>query len=466
MSQIDFEPPAAIPGLEPPPEGSPTGDDEMRDGIFQAHPRHAEPTLGEKVVSTGPWLWVRVKDVGKKAADNGNDLRRFFGSFFSAVTGLGWTVLATAGLAWVIGASLGWAEAGIVAVVCLVAILLAALFTIGNTNVEVDLALSPRRVVVHQSALASFTMTNVSPRRQGSVRVRLEVGQSAAHFAAPGLEPGESYGESVTIPAEKRAVIPVGPVITYRQDPLGLVRREVAWTKVQELFIHPEIVPLPEIGTGLLRDLEGLSTQDVSNSDLAFHTLREYVPGDDRRFIHWRSSARLSSATGEDIFLIRQFLDTRKSHICVVSDLHRDHFSSEDEFEVSLSCAASIAARTIMDGMDLTVLCGDQVLVRPTSNFALDPYSRAAMGLRSLAGEFERVRAQAPDASTIAVVTGALTGFDDLQRGRTVVPDTVNMLVIRVAMGADIGLRQTSTFTELTVGCLADLPRAVMGGMS
>ena len=34
---------------------------------------------------------------------------------------------------------------------------------------------------------------------------------------------------------------------------------------------------------GVLRDIEGAVTQDLSSSDVAFHALRDYVPGDDRR---------------------------------------------------------------------------------------------------------------------------------------------------------------------------------------
>ena len=46
------------------------------------------------------------------------------------------------------------------------------------------------------------------------------------------------------------------------------------------------------------------STSDAApDGTITFHTLREYVPGDDLRFIHWRSSAKL------DTLLVRRNID-------------------------------------------------------------------------------------------------------------------------------------------------------------
>jgi len=390
---------------------------------------------------------------------------RFAVAVVKTVTGLGWTALCLGIAAWIVGVQFGWSEAGVVACFSLTMVVIGALFTIGRTNVAVELSLAPMRVIVGQSALASFDITNSSSRRQSSVRVRVPIGEAAAHFTAPALASGESFEDWVAIPTDQRGVVTVGPLITYREDPLGLIRREVSWTDRYQLYIHPAIAALDELGTGLLRDLEGRSTQDMSNSDLAFHTLRDYIPGDDQRYIHWKSSARLSSVSGEDEFMVRQFLDTRKTHVGLVSDLETTHFASDEEFELAMSCAASIAARTVMDGMDLTVLCGDQVVVRPTSNYALDPYSWAVRSERSLMGEFERVRDRAGDASMAVIVTGSPTPLDELLRGRTVLPYAIPMVVIRVAMGRKIALRDTGTFIELTVGRLDDLPKALRGGL-
>ncbi|MCL2784047.1 MAG: DUF58 domain-containing protein [Propionibacteriaceae bacterium] len=380
------------------------------------------------------------------------------------ITGLGWTMIITAILSWIIGARFGWVEGAILAVFLLAGVGIGALFTIGRSRLEVNLNLTPSRVFAANSAVASFEMKNVAGRRMSAARVRLPIGETSVWSTTPALGNEESFDDIVTIATAVRGVITVGPVMTYRSDPWGMVRREVAWTDTQELFVHPKIVALDELGNGLLRDLEGQSTLEVSNSDLAFHSLRDYVPGDDRRHIHWKSTARLSAMSGKDLFMVRQFLDTRKSHIAVISDLEASHYSSEEEFELSMSCAASVSVRTVMDDMDLTILCGDNTVVRPKSNYALDTYSRAEWGSRSLESEFERVVREAGDASFVVLVTGSKVGFEALQRGCSTLPYTARMLVICTSLGEKISMRSTSGFIALTVGSLEDLPRAISGG--
>ena len=164
--------------------------------------------------------------------------------------------------------------------------------------------------------------------------------------------------------------------------------------------------------------------------------------------------------------MVRQFLDTRKTHIALLSDVDATHFTDDEEFEVALSCAASIVTRTVMDDVDLTILCGKWVVEKPKSRYALDCYSRAKMGRYQLDREFDRVRQRASDASLVVVVTGALTRFEDLLRGRAMIPSTIHLLVVRVVQGEEIALRDTGTFIELTVGALDDLPRALRGGLS
>ena len=46
-----------------------------------------------------------------------------------------------------------------------------------------------------------------------------------------------------------------------------------------EVLVRPPMTPLDSLAGGLLRDLEGVTTDAITASDLAFHALREYVPG-------------------------------------------------------------------------------------------------------------------------------------------------------------------------------------------
>lgn len=381
-----------------------------------------------------------------------------------ALSGLGWTVLASAVVLAVCGANLGWRELSYLAAVLGIIMILAALFAIGRTQLEVGFDLAPARIVIGDASAVRVSVRNVSSLPLISIGVEFRVGESSALFTLPPLGSGGVFEDVVVVPGQQRGVIPIGPVTTQRGDPFGLVRREVVWTEQVELFVHPVTTPLESFGAGLLRDLEGRTTQDISMSDLAFHTLRDYVPGDDRRYIHWRSTAKFSGLGEGERFLVRQFLDTRRSHIAVITDVEESAYRSAEEFELALSVGASLAVRTLTDGMDLTVVCGRHTALSPAPYLALDTYSRAGFEPCSLAEATGRMRQVAPDASVAILVTGANRKIAEYQRAQAYLPREVATLIIEVVRGAEIGLRSAGGLTVVTIGMLSDLPRVLADG--
>ena len=119
----------------------------------------------------------------------------------------------------------------------------------------------------------------------------------------------------------------VGPVRTVRGDPLGLITRRQAWSDPDLLYIHPRIVRVSASNLGFLRDVEGGATQDFSSSDVSFHALRDYIAGDDRRSIHWRTTAHAGK------LMVRQFEEIRRAHLLIMLDLSEEAWESADEFE-------------------------------------------------------------------------------------------------------------------------------------
>ena len=381
----------------------------------------------------------------------------------AAVTPFGWTTLALAGFGWLLAALFGWGEAALLASVLLLGFAIACGFTIGRMNLGVRLEADPLRVTVGESSAARVSVTNLARTPVLPIGLEFPVGEALGRFTLPALGPGAGHDEVVIIPTQQRGVIELGPVVTQRGDPFGLVRREVTWTQRLELFVHPRRVPLDPLGAGLLRDLEGHTTNDTSMSDLAFHTLREYAPGDDRRYIHWRSSAKVSSASGSGTFLVKQFLDTRRSHIAVVVDADEANYADEAEFELAISVGASIAVRALADEMDLTIVAGEHAAARPHPALALDTFSRAGHGPWPLAPSVGRLNHLAPDASVAVLISGSKAGFGCFARARAHLAPEVHTFAITADAGAPIGLRQASGMAVLTVGDLNDLPRVLLG---
>jgi uncharacterized protein (DUF58 family) len=396
-----------------------------------------------------------VGDVRRRLAPVGTRLR----PVLAVVTPLGWTVLTAGLLGWFLASRLSWAELDVVAAACLVLFVLCSLLMIGRASLRVDVELEPQRVTAGESAAGRIGVTNLARLRLLPLALELPVGSGAARFDLPSLRSGATHEELFVVPTKSRGVIPVGPATTVRGDPLGLFRRSVAWTGVIDLYVHPKTVALETFGSGLLRDLEGVSTNDTSMTDLDFHTLRDYAPGDDRRYIHWRSSAKVSSAIPGSTFLVRQFLDTRRSHLTVIVDGQSDAYIDPDDFEVAVSAAASMAVRALRDEMPATVLAAQRVLHETTVSRTLDGLSSAELGtgttLPRLAGTGARI---ATDTSIAVIITGANATFPDLLRAASHFPLEVATLAIRVDPTKPAGMSSATTMVVLSLPRLSALP--------
>lgn len=375
----------------------------------------------------------------------------------ASITVVGRWALGSAVVAAAAGFWLGWVE--LLAVACvLAACLLAAIgFVLGRPAYRVSVDLASLRVVVGERASGALTVTGAGQRSTAPSRVELPVGAAVAAFAIPRLDPGVSREESFTIPTKRRAVLRLGPVRSVRRDPLELLRREVVWTEPEEIFVHPKTIRLDNASTGFVRDLEGLATRDLSNDDVSFHALREYVPGDDLRYVHWRSTARTNR------LMIRQFEETRRSQFVIIISTRSADYADDDEFELAISVAASLSRSAQVDGKEVTVYSTDARLVGPTPVSLLDEYSRIEPTTTGpdLGDRARVVAADSPAASVVALVCGSQVPPEMLRLASVRVPSIARCFALRVATGEQLQRKQVGDFQVISVPSLDELPRAV-----
>ncbi len=378
----------------------------------------------------------------------------------SALTPLGAVVLVVSLVAWAAGGILGWIELFLGASTGLLVLAVCAFFAVNRAQPLVELDPRQRRFTRGESTTVEVRVINQSGAPMMPVDLEVVVADSVESFALPAIGGNGVWRESFPVVGERRGIIQVGPATTVRGDPLGLLERRVKWTELSYLYVHPPTTPLPPLGSGLLRDLEGRATNELSMSDLAFHTLREYAPGDDRRYIHWRSSAKALSAGGS--LMVRQFQDTRRTQLLIVVDADKANYGDPEEFELAISAGASVAVAAVREELDVTVLVADQQVrrrgaLRITSQVVLDACSRAAWGRKPLPALIADGVRQARDLTWAFVVTGSRPDFPTLRRAASRVPRHVRTSVLRVVPGDSAAVAPGTSVSVLTMGQLSDL---------
>lgn len=397
-------------------------------------------------------------------------LRKGWRATTQAVTTLGWFVLALTVTCAVLGATSAWVEAWFIAIAGGLALLIALPFLLGNRAYHVGIEIDRQNVVAGGEVNVRLLISNHSARPVMPAVAELPVGPALREITIPFVGPGVSLELPITIPTPTRGVIRVGPLTIARQDPIGLVRREVTWPEKHLVHVHPATAMLPPHTAGLVRDLEGSASRRLTDSDLSFYAVREYARGDAMRHVHWKSTAKTGT------LMVRQYEESQTARVAVLFDARREEYQSDEEFELAVSIAASLSLQAVREGRERYVASAwAPGRVRPSIDGLEELPSRDPQQLLNAWAELE----QAPEGlpfealahglahssrplSIVAIVTGSMPDQLRLRRAATSFGADVHLLAVRCVLHAEPRAQRIDPLTMFTAGALGDLPQLML----
>jgi uncharacterized protein (DUF58 family) len=382
---------------------------------------------------------------------------RLISPVVAVASGFGWALIAVTLALWAVGFAMGWAELTVVASVATVVLALAVLFIFGRSAYKIDLDLANTRIIVGQRAVGRIEVRNTSTRALLPARVELPVGSVFAVFRLPVLAADAVHEDLFTIPTNRRAVLTVGPVRSVRDDPFGLLRRQVVWTEPAPLYVHPRTVNLDGSSSGFLRDIEGLPTKDLSPSDVSFHALREYAAGDDPRNIHWKTTAR----TG--VMMVRQFEETRRSHLALALSTAVGDYNDPDEFELAVAACGSLGLQALKEEKQLSIRAHSGTVHTGNSRRLLDALSgvdttETRDNIVNLAMTTAR---EVPDASVVVLIFGGDVTATEMRQSANKLPLGASIIALVCVPGAQLSRKAIGDLVVLTIGSIDVLPLAM-----
>lgn len=177
-----------------------------------------------------------------------------------------------------------------------------------------------------------------------------------------------SHVVQLTLTARRRGQCLVGPYRIRTGDALGLFTRETVLRPDAQITIYPRVHPIEDLPVPLAQPFGPVRTQERAFEDPSNHAeIRRYVPGDNPRHIHWRTSARMGT------LMTRQHELNATTQLILLADFHREvHVDGtaaggHSTAEMAAEIAASLAALGIRCKMETGLLCTGQ------ARFAVGP---------------------------------------------------------------------------------------------
>lgn len=318
------------------------------------------------------------------------------------LTAAGWSLLICGIAVYAIGALLGYQVMTLLGTGGLALLLAAGAVVVIRPSVTLTRTAQPDRVTVGESTWGRLVVRNQARWPSPSFVAVDQMGGKRVELAVPTIAIGGTRTMRYPIPAGRRGRLSLGPLTVERRDPLGLFRRAQRLGGTMTLWVHPVVHQTRPLPVGSVPDFEGRRAEMARGGTMAFSSLREYVPGDDPRRIHWRTTAR----TG--VLMVREQVDTTEPTTTLVLDT-RLAALTPDEFEHAIEVVASVARSAIHAGRPARVLIpgeDEAALAACGAESLLDQLAAAEQNSDDMVRLLFTIE-RAPAGGALVVVTGA-----------------------------------------------------------
>ncbi len=275
-------------------------------------------------------------------------------------------------------------------------VVVAFLSVLGPAPVEATRSVRPRTVHRLGTCTGALELASVSRRLPVTLDATDQIAGDPIGVDVPVLAPGERMRVEYRIPTAHRGVLQVGPLELRRRGLAGLADSRSVVGDPVSVRVVPRVLPVRGLPTGVRRGHVG-ADERVERGGTDLVGLREYVPGDDLRRLHWATSARTGT------LMVREDADPARPHLAVILDDRASSYPDPDGFEDAVEVAASLLTAAMSAGHPVRLLSGS-VDLDVSADVDSDLVS-AALAEVAL-GSDEPVSVPIRDLDVVAVISG------------------------------------------------------------
>jgi uncharacterized protein (DUF58 family) len=211
----------------------------------------------------------------------------------------------------------------------------------------------------------------------------------------------------------QRGVFRLGPTILHSGDPFGIFQIDIQFPATRTFTVLPQVIPhLPfQIARGGQFG-DGRWRSNSFERTVIAKGVREYMPGDSLRHIHWPTVAR------RDALYVRHFEEAPAGDWWIFVDLEESEQIEQDghsTLEHAITLSASLADKGFRSGMGIGLVLHDQELLRipPLQGQAqrwkvMHSLARAKPGKVSLSELLSNALPKTTSSASIIVITPSL----------------------------------------------------------